>query len=342
MQRLSVVGSVLYVAAHPDDENTSLLTYLASGRGVRAAYLSMTRGDGGQNLIGAEQGIGLGIIRTQELLAARRIDGAEQMFTRARDFGYSKSVDEALRIWGEDEVLADVVLAIRRVRPDVIITRFSGQPAAATATTPPRPGWRSRRSRRPPTRSTSPRVSRSCRPGRPGACCVNRGGGAGGRAAGAELDVGGYDPLLGAVLRRDRPPTAAACTRARASGSARRRGPHPGGLPAARRGTRRAPRRTRAAARSTGSTGAGAGCRAANASGKLAAEAARHFRPDDPAASIPALLALDAALDGAGAIRSGGTLKRAEVARLVAACAGLWVEAERRRRPRWSRASRWG
>ena len=120
-----MVGSVLYVAAHPDDENTSLLTYLASGRGVRAAYLSITRGDGGQNLIGSEQGTPLGVIRTQELLAARRIDGAEQLFTRARDFGYSKSVDEALRFWGEDEILADVVLAIRRVRPDVIITRFS-------------------------------------------------------------------------------------------------------------------------------------------------------------------------------------------------------------------------
>ncbi|WP_306818410.1 PIG-L family deacetylase [Archangium lipolyticum] len=128
IRRLGVVGSVLYVAAHPDDENTRLLAYLAGGRGVRAGYLSMTRGDGGQNLIGTEQDELLGLIRTHELLAARRVDGAEQLFTRARDFGYSKSADETLRIWGRDEVLADVVLAIRRFQPDVIITRFTTKP----------------------------------------------------------------------------------------------------------------------------------------------------------------------------------------------------------------------
>ncbi len=128
IRRLGVTGSVLYVAAHPDDENTRFLAWLAGGRGLRAGYLSMTRGDGGQNLIGTEQDELLGLIRTQELLAARRIDGAEQMFTRARDFGYSKSADETLRIWGHDEVLADVVLAIRRFRPEVIVTRFTTKP----------------------------------------------------------------------------------------------------------------------------------------------------------------------------------------------------------------------
>jgi LmbE family N-acetylglucosaminyl deacetylase len=128
LRRLGVVGSVLYVAAHPDDENTRLLAWAVGERGLRAGYLSMTRGDGGQNLIGTEQDELLGLIRTQELLAARRIDGAEQLFTRARDFGYSKSADETLRIWGRDEVLADVVLAIRRFRPDVIVTRFSTRP----------------------------------------------------------------------------------------------------------------------------------------------------------------------------------------------------------------------
>lgn len=129
LRRLGVVGSVLYVAAHPDDENTNLLAYLANAKLLRTAYLSLTRGDGGQNLIGSEQGTDLGVIRTQELLAARRIDGAEQMFTRARDFGYSKNPEETLRIWGKEAVLADVVLAIRRFRPDVIITRFSPEPA---------------------------------------------------------------------------------------------------------------------------------------------------------------------------------------------------------------------
>jgi LmbE family N-acetylglucosaminyl deacetylase len=129
LRKLGVVGSVLYVAAHPDDENTNLLAYLSNERLLRTAYLSLTRGDGGQNLIGSEQGVDLGVIRTQELLAARRIDGAEQYFTRARDFGYSKNPDETLRIWGKDAVLADVVYAIRRFRPDVIVTRFSPLPS---------------------------------------------------------------------------------------------------------------------------------------------------------------------------------------------------------------------
>lgn len=125
LRRVSVLGTVLYVAAHPDDENTRLLATLAKESKVRAAYLSFTRGEGGQNLIGAELGPLLGVIRTQELLAARRVDGAEQFFTRARDFGYSKSVDETLAIWNHDRVLADAVWIIRSLRPDVIITRFS-------------------------------------------------------------------------------------------------------------------------------------------------------------------------------------------------------------------------
>ncbi len=129
LRKLGVAGSVLYVAAHPDDENTALLAYLANGAQVRTAYLSLTRGGGGQNLIGAEQGPALGLIRTQELLAARHIDGAEQFFTRARDFGFSKSPEETLRIWGKDQVLADVVAVIRKFRPDVIITRFSPEPS---------------------------------------------------------------------------------------------------------------------------------------------------------------------------------------------------------------------
>src|SRR5436305_6634385 len=100
LRKLGKVGSVLYVAAHPDDENTNLIAYLANGALVRTGYLSVTRGDGGQNLVGSEQGPALGLIRTQELLAARRVDGGEQVFTRARDFGYSTSAGEGLRIWG--------------------------------------------------------------------------------------------------------------------------------------------------------------------------------------------------------------------------------------------------
>jgi LmbE family N-acetylglucosaminyl deacetylase len=124
LEKLNVLGSVLYVAAHPDDENTAALAYFSKGRKLRTAYLSLTRGDGGQNLIGSETGAEIGIIRTQELLAAREVDGAEQYFTRAVDFGYSKTPKETLAFWGEEAVLADVVWVIRSFRPDVIVTRF--------------------------------------------------------------------------------------------------------------------------------------------------------------------------------------------------------------------------
>lgn len=124
LKKMNVLGSVLYVAAHPDDENTRLMAYLANEKLYRTGYLSLTRGDGGQNLIGDDQGIDLGLIRTQELLAARRVDGAEQFFSRAYDFGFSKSPEEAMRIWGHDEILSDVVWVIRKFKPDVIICRF--------------------------------------------------------------------------------------------------------------------------------------------------------------------------------------------------------------------------
>ncbi len=124
LAKLNVKGSVLYIAAHPDDENTRLLAYLAKEVKVRTGYLSLTRGDGGQNLIGNEQAELLGLIRTQELLAARKTDGAEQFFTRANDFGFSKTSDESFKIWGKDQILADMVWVIRKFQPDVIITRF--------------------------------------------------------------------------------------------------------------------------------------------------------------------------------------------------------------------------
>jgi LmbE family N-acetylglucosaminyl deacetylase len=128
IERLNVVGRALMIAAHPDDEQTAILAYLSKGRKVRTAYLSATRGEGGQNLIGSEQGVLLGVVRTQELLAARRIDGAEQYFTRAIDFGYTKTLEETLQHWGGDAVLRDMVLMIRTYRPDVVILRFSGTP----------------------------------------------------------------------------------------------------------------------------------------------------------------------------------------------------------------------
>jgi LmbE family N-acetylglucosaminyl deacetylase len=124
MKKLDVLGAVLYIAAHPDDENTRLLAWLSQDKLYQTGYLSLTRGDGGQNLIGDEQGIELGLIRTQELLAARRVDGAEQFFARAYDFGFSKTTAEALKLWDEQKMLSDVVWVIRKFQPDIVITRF--------------------------------------------------------------------------------------------------------------------------------------------------------------------------------------------------------------------------
>ncbi|MFN7847842.1 MAG: PIG-L family deacetylase [Bacteroidota bacterium] len=124
LHKLNTVGSVLYIAAHPDDENTRLLSYMSKEQKVRTGYLSITRGDGGQNLIGKEQGEMLGLIRTQELLAARRTDGAEQFFTRAFDFGYSKTPEETFNFWNRDSILSDMVWVIRNFKPDVMICRF--------------------------------------------------------------------------------------------------------------------------------------------------------------------------------------------------------------------------
>jgi LmbE family N-acetylglucosaminyl deacetylase len=132
LQKINFLGTALYIAAHPDDENTRLIGYLANKVKARTAYLSLTRGDGGQNLIGPEIRELLGVIRTQELLAARNIDGGEQFFTRANDFGYSKHPDETLAIWNEKEVLSDVVWAIRTFKPDVVINRFNHRTPGTT------------------------------------------------------------------------------------------------------------------------------------------------------------------------------------------------------------------
>jgi LmbE family N-acetylglucosaminyl deacetylase len=128
LEKLNVLGSVLMIAAHPDDENTAALAYWARGRNLETAYLSCTRGEGGQNLLGPEQGDLLGVIRTQELLAARRIDGAQQFFTRAIDFGFTKTPEETFEKWGHEATLADVVWVIRKYQPDTIVLRFSGTP----------------------------------------------------------------------------------------------------------------------------------------------------------------------------------------------------------------------
>ncbi|KQC29295.1 PIG-L family deacetylase [Flagellimonas eckloniae] len=132
LQKLNFLGTALYIAAHPDDENTRLISYLSNKTKARTAYLSLTRGDGGQNLIGSELRELLGVLRTQELLAARRVDGGEQWFTRANDFGYSKHPNETLKIWDREKVLGDVVWAIRNIKPDVIINRFNHRTPGST------------------------------------------------------------------------------------------------------------------------------------------------------------------------------------------------------------------
>jgi LmbE family N-acetylglucosaminyl deacetylase len=132
IQKLNFLGSVLYFAAHPDDENTRLISYFSNKVHARTAYLSLTRGDGGQNLIGPEIRELLGVIRTEELLAARKIDGGEQFFSRANDFGYSKTPKETLAIWNEDEIMRDVIKTIRKFQPDIIINRFDHRTPGST------------------------------------------------------------------------------------------------------------------------------------------------------------------------------------------------------------------
>ncbi|SEA27016.1 PIG-L family deacetylase [Psychroflexus halocasei] len=132
LKSLNFLGNVLYIAAHPDDENTAFISYFSNQVNARTAYLSLTRGDGGQNLIGNELGEELGLIRTQELLAARKIDNGEQFFSRAVDFGYSKTPKETLKIWDKEKILADVIYTIRKFRPDVIINRFDHRTSGST------------------------------------------------------------------------------------------------------------------------------------------------------------------------------------------------------------------
>src|SRR5215218_7561164 len=125
---LGTTARVMMIGAHPDDEDTQLIAFLAKGRHVETAYLSLTRGDGGQNLIGNELGPVLGMIRTEELLAARRLDGGRQYFTRAYDFGYSRTAEETYTHWVKDSILRDVVTVVRAFRPQVIVAVFSGTP----------------------------------------------------------------------------------------------------------------------------------------------------------------------------------------------------------------------
>lgn len=322
LDKLQVLGSVLYVAAHPDDENTAALAYFSKGRKLRAAYLSMTRGGGGQDLIGPELDDSLAAIRTQELLAARRVDGAEQFFTRAVDFGYSKTSEETLSTWGHQAVLADVVWVIRSFRPDVIITRFTGtagghghhlasailaQEAFKAAADPTR--FPEQLSFVKPWQATRI-VWNSFRPqfaqGPPTS------------ASAMSVDVGGYDPLLGksyAELAAE----ARSMHRSQGFGAVAQRGSSrqyfelTGGQPAK-------------ADLFEGVDLTWGRVTGGQAVGELLAQARRSFLPERPEMALPNLLQALAAMDRLQADPWLAS-KRLELNEAIRVAAGIWVEA---------------
>lgn len=320
LHKLNVLGSVLYVAAHPDDENTALLAYFSRGRKFRTAYLSVTRGEGGQNLIGPEQGTSIGLIRTQELLSARRIDRAEQFFTRAIDFGYSKTAEETFEFWGKDQVLSDMVWVIRKFRPDIIITRFTAansgghghhtasailaQEAFAAAADPTRfpeqlksvSPWKARRL-----------LWNSWRPNQQEAA-VNL----------LRVDTGEYDPFLGRSYSE-------------MAGESRSQHKSQGFGSAGRRGTQYEYFEVLAGEPASRDPFEGVDVtwdRVAGGHrvGVLLADTLKTFDPERPSASIPGLLAVYDEMGKLPAEPWVG-LKKAELVRAIQACGGIWLEA---------------
>jgi LmbE family N-acetylglucosaminyl deacetylase len=325
LQKLNVLGRVLYIAAHPDDENTTLIALWANGSLYDTAYLSVTRGDGGQNLIGPELREKLGVIRTQELLAARRTDNGHQFFTRAIDFGFSKHANETLRIWDRDKILADIVWVIRKFRPDVIVTRFSpdddkthghhtasailAREAFKAAGDPKRfpeqlrfiKVWK-------PTRlvwNTSPffYANRNQKFDPTGLTTV---------------DISGFNPLLGKSYSEI---AAASLSMHKSQGV---------GSPP-RRGTNKSyfqlldgPPMTQSPL--DGVDTSWSRVAGANDVAKKIQEAIASFVPADPAASVPKLLEIRKAL---GSLKDDPWIaaKQAEVDRLIASCLGLYIEA---------------
>jgi len=325
LEKLNVLGRVLYIAAHPDDENTNLMAFWANGSLYDAAYLSVTRGDGGQNILGSELGERLGVIRTEELIGARRIDHARQFFTRALDFGFSKTAEETLHIWDHDKILADVVWVIRNFRPDVIVTRFSPEDdkthghhtasailereAFSAAADPNRfpeqlafvKPWQATRL----VWNTSPFffTNRNL-PFDPTGLTV--------------LEAGGYNPLLGKSY-----------TEIAAASISMHKSQGVGGLP--RRGSRKEyfkPLKGQPMTSSLFESVDTSWSRVGN-SESVAAEIGQiisKFNPADPAASVPELLKLRQALSG---IQDESWIaeKKADVDKIIAACLGLHVEA---------------
>src|SRR6516165_1095279 len=325
LEKLNVLGRVLYIAAHPDDENTNLMAFWANGSLYDAAYLSVTRGDGGQNILGPELGERLGVIRTEELLGARRIDHARQFFTRALDFGFSKTAEETLHIWDHDKILADVVWVIRNFRPDVIVTRFSPEndkthghhtasailatEAFSAAADPNRfpeqlafvKPWQAKRL----VWNTSPFffTNRNLRFDPTGLTV---------------LEAGGYNPLLGKAY-----------TEIAAASISMHKSQGVGGLP--RRGSRKEyfkPLQGQPMTSALFEAVDTSWSRVPN-SESVAAEIRQiisKFNPADPAASVPELLNLRKALT-AIQDESWTAEKKADIDKIIAACLGLHVEA---------------
>ncbi len=327
LRKLGVVGSVLYIAAHPDDENTNLLAYLANEKLLRTGYLSITRGDGGQNLIGAEQGTDLGVIRTQELLAARRIDGAEQFFTRALDFGYSKSPDETLRIWDKDAVLADVVWVIRRFRPDVIITRFSPELTDTHGhhTASARLAAEAFHAAADPTFHAE-QLGADVRPWQTQRLFWNRSSWSiqpdEDMSDFLTLDVNGYNPILG-LSYGEMAADSRSMHKSQGFGVARSRGPI---LEYFKLLDEADPPPPQAESVLSGLDCSWARIKGAAAVKRLVERAQREFAPAAPYKVIPTLLQLDKALDDVPDV-NWRTTKKAEVRDLVLACAGVFCEA---------------
>jgi LmbE family N-acetylglucosaminyl deacetylase len=318
LQGFRELGSVLYVAAHPDDENSRVITWLTRGRGYRMAYLSLTRGDGGQNLIGPELGEALGVIRTQELLAARRVDGAEQFFSRAIDFGFSKTPAETLAIWDRSAVLGDVVRLIRQYQPDVLLVAFSPQSAGETHghhTASAILAVEAFKLAGDPT--AYPEQLNDLRPWSPRRVVLARWWG-GEKEPSIEVDVGGYDPVSGRSFGE-----IAAASRSMhksqgmgmlsSRGSSISRFQVIAGEPATKD-------LLEGIDTTWGRVPGGA------AIDQHAAEVLARFDPLRPAASVPALLALRREVAALTDASVAVAAKRQQLDRIVQACLGLYVE----------------
>ncbi len=312
------MGSVLYVAAHPDDENTRLLTWLANEKQYRTGYLSLTRGDGGQNLLGDEQGTELGLIRTQELLAARRLDGAEQFFSRAFDFGFSKGPEETFRIWGKEKILSDAVWVIRKFQPDVIITRFpeDGRGGHGHHTASAIIAHEAFDAAADPKRFPE-QFKYGVQPWQAKRLFWNGFGTAEGQSV--SVDVGGYNPLLGKSYGE-----IAADSRtnhkSQGFGSARSRGSQRENLTLIKG----------EAPDSNFMSGVDVSWKRAGMEiiDKMLDSVINHFNPSDPSASVPQLVGIYNKLSNQDKpVSYWVQIKLSDIKEVIAACAGLFIEA---------------